>query len=241
LQAIAHASIPKVFDLYDTPGQCCLVMELPSGEFLDRLTERSMGRRFAVETALTITREIGVALAHAHDRGIVHGGLHTGSVLITQSGALRVFGLAQADAWIVGDGTDDGNYCSLPVAVRHYSSPQRLHSEFASTYDDVYSLAAIAYELLIGRPIDHELLRAFRSGRPGFAEHLSQRQWGALRRALGGTPAERGDIRSWLAELDMEKALWRLPQLAEFGADIHHERVVKRTGLRSWFRADRSV
>jgi hypothetical protein len=76
--------------------------------------------------------------------------------------------------------------------------------------DDLYSLAAIAYELLCAQPLDTEAMRNS-IWRPREAKHLSWRQWRALKRVIAATPAERGSLSDWLIELGVNKGRASLP------------------------------
>jgi hypothetical protein len=216
LQSIAHPNVPKVYDIHETPGERCIVMELLPGEFLNRIAESAGSRRLPATVALTIVREIGFALANAHQRGVVHGDLQLKSVLVAHSGEVRVYGFAQADSWVrAGASRDDASRTTMPAAMRRYSSPQRRNSAYAAASDDLYSLASIAYELLCAKPLDIGALRGHWR-KPDHAKHLSERQWRALRHGLADTAEERGcDVRSWLEELGMEQCRWRVPALAE--------------------------
>jgi hypothetical protein len=238
LQGLAHGNIPKVYDFHDEPGERCIVMELPPGEFLNRIVERSVDRLLSIATALTIIREIGSALAHVHDRGAVHGNLHIGNVLVTQGGGIRIFGIAQADSWLgIGD-LPDAALWGLSSAARRHASPQRRRLECPSSGDDLYSLASIAHELLTGAIVNQEMLRANRSCPSGFNRRVSARQWQTLCRGLMNSSSLRcADIRAWLGHFDMERAHWRLPSLVELETDVRHRRSHTGSAILKWLRS----
>jgi len=211
LQLIAHAGIPKVFDIHSTRGSTFIAMELPSGELLSRIIERVAPKRLSVADALTIIRELGYALANAHANGVTHGSLHPGSVRITHNGDLRVYGFAQADAWAndawanAANGGDRTQ--TLPAHSRRYSSPQRSQSIEAHRSDDLYSLACIAYELLCGEAVCVRTLQENEWQAPACARHLSKQRWQALVSGLSHSREQRGhDVRRWVSELGMEEA-----------------------------------
>ena len=211
LRALAHRNIPKALALHTTAAASSIVMELPAGEFLPVVIERLGTRRLPVELARSIIREIGSALVHAHARGVVHGNLHMGSVLLGANGQVYVYDFARADVQVsrAEQLTGSSSNC-VPLASRRYCSPQRLQSMNPRAADDLYSLAAIAYELLCAQPLAIDALQNS-VWRPREAKHLSWRQWRALKRAFAAAPVERGSLNDWLIELGVNKGRASLP------------------------------
>ena len=194
-QSILHANIAKTFDFHGSTRDCYIVMELLQGESLDRLFERIAPRRLPTSRALTIVREIGHALAFAHDHSVVHGNLQPSNITITPAGELRVSDFAQSAGWLPPD----------------TPPPQPA--------DDLYGLACIAHELLCGRPPDPN--SPPRDTRPDYARHLSPQQWRTLRSGLQETTALKNvSVRRWLAELDLQQADIRLPPLAVLESEV---------------------
>lgn len=192
-QSLAHPNMVGVFDL-DRDGETYfLVMELLEGEPLSSLLTRLDGRRLPRDRALAIVAAIGAALNHAHRRGVAHGDLKPGNVMITANGEVKVLGFGFAgrasEPWI-GDGEPHAG-----LATTAYASPGRVPGTAAEPADDVYALACIAYELLAGRhPYDGRsgaLARA-NGRRPPRIRGLSKRQWQVLHRALGWTRSRVG-------------------------------------------------
>jgi protein kinase-like protein/Calx-beta domain-containing protein len=180
-QLLSHPNILSVFDLDRDGDTFFIVMELLEGERLSDVLRRLDGRPMFREHALGIISSIGAALAHAHRRGIVHGGLVPGKVMITPSGDVRVLGF--------GCGRDRPLESHDGFASAD-ASAQRLGNGEPHASDDVRSLACIAYELLAGRqPFGS---RSNSAGRlPPRIAGLSAKQWRALRHALRWTRGER--------------------------------------------------
>jgi len=199
-QSISHPNIARVFDFSATNDTCFIVMELLQGESLDRILERIAPRRLPTSRALAIVREIGVALAHAHDRGVIHGNLHAGNITIMRNGELRVADFGQAKGW---------------QAPRAASTPAPDSTQGPQPADDLYNLARIAHELLCGCNPEYAAINLGRKERPAYAKHLSAQQWRALQRALADSRLQRvTKVREWLADLDLRTAEIRLPELA---------------------------
>ena len=89
------------------------------------------------------------AVAAAHDQGFIHGAISVDRVSATPDGgaALGGLGLYQAlrDAGL--DARD-----ALPLATPQYLSPEQHGGSSPTQRSDVYSLGAVLYELLTGKP-----------------------------------------------------------------------------------------
>jgi len=204
-QALSHPNIAKVYDFHEEEGASFIVMELLQGESLDRILERVTPRRLPTNRALAIVREIGFALAHAHDRGIVHGNLQTGSVTLMRDGELRLADFGQAQSW------------------------QAPGEEAAEIADDLYDLAYIAHELLCGYRPDSLAINRPGPERPHYAKHLSAQQWRAVQRGLTDNRMQRATkVRDWMADLDLRTAEIRLPELRIVATEVASEPNAKR-------------
>ncbi len=112
-----------------------------------RVAEGPLSAREAAE----LVRAIAEAVAHAHSKGVIHRDLKPGNVLIDENGQPRVtdFGLAKQ---IEGDSnlTGTGQVLGTPS----YMPPEQAAGKHdqVGPHSDVYSLGAILYCLLTGRP-----------------------------------------------------------------------------------------
>jgi len=96
----------------------------------------------ALDTALPFLTQLAGAIDFARTAGVGHGGLHLRDVFVTPDEA-RASGFGIVEAL---------ERTGLPAPVRRpYSAPERIAGAAWSTPADVFSLAAIAYELLAGR------------------------------------------------------------------------------------------
>lgn len=145
-----HPHIAPVHDLQDHNGQPYLVMRLFEGGNLFQLlhTNRPAPRR-----AARIVEILSGAVHHAHLEGVFHRDLKPSNVLLDQCGNPHVgdFGVAK-DAQPEMDPplTLDGEILGTP----NYMAPEQAQPrhEDIGPWSDVYSLGAILYELLTGRP-----------------------------------------------------------------------------------------
>jgi eukaryotic-like serine/threonine-protein kinase len=143
-----HPNIVQVFEVGEHDGTGYLVLEYAAGGGLDRrLSENLQDPRENARLIEILAR----AIHFAHERGIVHRDLKPANVLLTDDGVPKItdFGLAKLlereDAL-----TRQGEIAGTPS----YMAPEQVRgqiSEIAPT-TDVYSLGAILYETLTGRP-----------------------------------------------------------------------------------------
>jgi serine/threonine protein kinase len=95
-----------------------------------------------------ILGQICNGLAAAHDAGVIHRDLKPSNVLVGERNAVKIidFGLAKATA--VEGLTATGMLMGTP----HYMSPEQVRGRRVDAASDLYSLGALAYHLVAGRP-----------------------------------------------------------------------------------------
>src|SRR5262249_30926071 len=149
-----HPNILPIYDAGEPEGQHYLSMRWIEGKSLaaalgaarDGATSEYAAPKAAAKLIATVAR----AVHHAHQRGIIHRDLKPGNVLLDEQGEPHVtdFGLAKR---VEGDSklTRSGAIVGTPS----YMAPEQARGEKGlSVAADVYSLGAILYELLTGRP-----------------------------------------------------------------------------------------
>lgn len=133
-------------------GLCYYVMPFIDGESLRvRLTRE---QRLPFKEALRITLEVADALGYAHGHGVVHRDVKPENILLSKDGNAYVadFGIARAvSAAGVGARTLTG--VGQLVGSLAYMSPEQLvGSKGLDARTDVYSLACVLYEMVVGQP-----------------------------------------------------------------------------------------
>lgn len=142
-----HLNIVPVFEVGERAGVQFFSMKLIEGSTLaDAIKARRYGMREFVRILATVAR----AVHHAHQRGVLHRDLKPGNVLLDADCTPYVtdFGLAKH---VEGDGrlTQTGAVMGTPS----YFAPEQARAEpTISTAADTYSLGAVLYEILTGRP-----------------------------------------------------------------------------------------
>jgi serine/threonine-protein kinase len=147
---LEHPNIVPIYEVGESGGRHFFAMKLVEG---GTLAERIANPKAQISTADSAKLMTAVARAvhHAHQRGILHRDLKTGNILLDADGEPLVadFGLArrvEADSGL----TMSGAVLDSPS----YMAPEQATggSRAVTTAADIYSLGAILYELLAGRP-----------------------------------------------------------------------------------------
>ena len=143
-----HPGIVPIYEIGEHNGQHYFSMGFMDGESLaQRIRERPLPPREAAE----IVRKVAQAIAYAHEQGVIHRDLKPGNVLIDKSGEPKVtdFGLAKRIEG-GGDLTATGQILGTPS----YMPPEQASGDTAqlTALADVYSLGAMLYALVTGRP-----------------------------------------------------------------------------------------
>jgi Tol biopolymer transport system component/predicted Ser/Thr protein kinase len=232
-RAIAALNYPTICTLYDV-GPNYLVMEYVEGETLaEKLAGRS-GRGLPMEEALTLARQIALALEHAHELGIVHRDLKPANIKVKPDGTVKVldFGLAK----IVGSTTaQTENSPTISMAATlagviqgtaGYMSPEQARGKAVDKRADIWAFGVVVYELLTGERLFKgedigEILAAVIKEEPRL-DRVPARVRPLLHRCLEKDPRKRlrdiGDIGLLLEEgpqaAEPRRASWFWPAAA---------------------------
>jgi len=141
-----HPNLLPIYEVGEHDGRPFFTMKLAAAGLADRLDDyRGRPKRVAALVA-----KLARAVHHAHQRGVLHRDLKPANVLLDEAGEplLTDFGLAKRV------GSDDGvTRTGAVLGTPAYMPPEQARGDKAvSTAADVYSLGAILYELLTGRP-----------------------------------------------------------------------------------------
>jgi serine/threonine protein kinase/tetratricopeptide (TPR) repeat protein len=145
LARLSHRGILTVFDVGVEDGRCFIVSDLLDGE---PLQEWLKGRTITWRETAEIVAHVAEALAHAHERAVVHRDVKPGNIIVTRDrGPVLVdFGLAITDQ---AQSSEIGVRCGTPA----FMSPEQVEGK-AHRIDgrtDIYSLSVMLYRMLCHR------------------------------------------------------------------------------------------
>ncbi len=144
-----HPNIVRLFGEGEWAGGLYIAMEFIQGISLRQfIVNNAMSLRRSLEVTLTVAR----ALEHLHSHGVIHRDLKPENILVNEEGEVKVidFGIAQM---LRPEVSNDPLASSVRVmGTPVYMSPeQRQNPESVGFASDLYSLAIVAYELILGR------------------------------------------------------------------------------------------
>ena len=143
----AHPHMVSVFDLGEEGGAPYIVTELMGGGDVEGEIEKA-GGALALPRSLEIATGVARGLVFAHSQGIVHRDLKPGNVWLTTDGVAKIgdFGLA------VAQGRSRLTQHGLMVGTFGYMPPEQALGGEATAQSDLYSLGAMLYEMVTGKP-----------------------------------------------------------------------------------------
>jgi tetratricopeptide (TPR) repeat protein/tRNA A-37 threonylcarbamoyl transferase component Bud32 len=146
--AIEHANIVKIFDIAEQDGVPYLSLEFVAG---GSLAMKIGGKPQPVAEAARIVEVLARAIAVAHQHGVVHRDLKPANVLLAADGTPKItdFGLVKRL-----EGDSGQTRTGAIVGTPSYMAPEQARGEGQNVglAADQYSLGAILYEMLTGRP-----------------------------------------------------------------------------------------
>jgi serine/threonine protein kinase len=174
-----------------------LVFEHVPGESLTKLIG---GHPLNPRRALEIAIQAADALAEAHAAGIVHRDVRPDNIVVTPRGQAKL--LDTGLAGFTGGGALRAKATSLPdtsdevtAATFRYLSPEQALGEPVDDRSDIFSLGAVLYEMLTGKPAFDGGLgprddRRRRPGDAGRAQRAEHRRAAGARCGRGPCPGE---------------------------------------------------
>ena len=145
-----HPNIVRILSYGQEDGNLFFAMELVEGKSLFQLQKK--GHRFDWREILTIAKETGKGLRHAHDRGIIHRDLKPGNLMLPidengRHGQIKItdFGIAKS----FGSSQNTGDNV---LGTMDFMSPEQAKGQAVTIRSDLYSLGTVMFTLMSGRP-----------------------------------------------------------------------------------------
>jgi eukaryotic-like serine/threonine-protein kinase len=151
--SLNHPNICTIYEVGEDSGEVFIAMEYVGGR---PLSESIRVEGLPLETTLRYGRQLASALAHAHDRGVVHGDLKPSNIIVTPDGDAKIldFGLARRSD------PEEFDRQTLETASAEnrpglggtlsYMAPEQIDASPASQNTDLWSLGVVLYEMAAG-------------------------------------------------------------------------------------------
>ena len=149
VERLEHPGIPAIYDISTSDEQSpFIVMQLIDGltlkDVIDRLREgdEDTHKRYHFHYRMDLILQLLRVLSQIHEQGIIHRDIKPENLMLGKTGELYLmdWGIAIDHGSHEGDGKISGT----PL----YMSPEQFRAEPATVKSDIYSVGAVAYELL---------------------------------------------------------------------------------------------
>ena len=146
LKQLSNNHIVRLFENGTSDDTFYYAMEFVDGVTLTtEITER---KRIPWKEVIELTLQIATALKAAHDAGIIHRDLKPSNLMLTKDGHVKLTDFGVAHVFATTRLTRTGGV----VGTAEYMSPEQASGKRATKRSDLYSLGAVMYAMLTGRP-----------------------------------------------------------------------------------------
>jgi serine/threonine-protein kinase len=144
-----HPGIVQIYEVGEDAGRPFFSLEFVDGQSLH---SKIQGTPLPPKEAATLLKKMAEAMAYAHERSIIHRDLKPANVLLTEGGEPKIgdFGLAKRIQDDESGMTRTGTVLGTPSYMSPEQAEGRIHD--IGPLADVYSLGAVLYDMLTGRP-----------------------------------------------------------------------------------------
>ncbi len=146
---LKHPNILGLYDSGEVDDFLWFSMPYVTGESLrDRLEREG---QLPLGDALNVIRQVGRALAFAHQQGIIHRDIKPENIMLAGDGLALVadFGIARA---VTQAGGEKLTRTGMAVGTPVYMSPEQAMADKVDARSDEYSVGCVLYEMLVGQP-----------------------------------------------------------------------------------------
>ncbi len=147
LARLHHPAIVQLHDFVHGDEGTWLVLERVDGPTLPEV--QAALARLSTDAALAVAVDVAAALAHAHDRGVVHGELGPACVRFSRGGDVKLGELgaaAEAHEPQAPDAVEPGGALGSPERL----APEQIVGDPVDARTDVFALGVLLYEMLAG-------------------------------------------------------------------------------------------
>lgn len=148
---LTHSNIVRIYDFVQDERSAAISMEYVAGDTLASLKVDQPHSHYEVAQLEKWVQQLCEALSYAHEKAkVVHRDLKPANLMVDAEGDLKIadFGIAASVSDSVSQVSMQAGTSGTPV----YMGPQQMMGEKPAVTDDIYSLGATLYDLLVSRP-----------------------------------------------------------------------------------------
>ncbi len=145
LAKVDHQSIPRVWSVGEDNGLPYMAMEIIEGRTLDSLINE---KPLPLSVVVPIFCQVLDGLGKVHEEKIVHRDLKPANIMLTDKGLAKVIDFGVAHVPSAERKTRFGAAIGTPA----YMSPEQARGKELDERSDIYSLGAVLFELVAGKP-----------------------------------------------------------------------------------------
>ena len=153
VMSLSHPNIIGLLDVGIDGAAPFIVLEFATGKTLKEIIDENgpLSQGFAVK----IISQVLSALAHAHEKGVIHRDIKPQNIIVTAGGIVKLtdFGIAK----IVSTSSTKTFAGKKVLGSVHYISPEQAKGEAVTPAADIYSTGIMLYEMVTGKlPFDSD-------------------------------------------------------------------------------------
>jgi tetratricopeptide (TPR) repeat protein len=143
-----HPNIVAIYDMGEHEGQPYIVIPVMPGGDVESLIEQAPEHRLSLDKAIDIAKAVCRGLKFAHSKGIIHRDIKPGNIWLSADGTAKIGDFGLALAVDLSRLTQAG----MMVGTVTYMPPEQAMGGKVTAKVDLYSLGAMLYEMVTGRP-----------------------------------------------------------------------------------------
>jgi serine/threonine protein kinase len=218
--SLDHPNIVKVYDVADVDGIAYIAMEYVDGQTLRQMLAQ---RPLRLKEALQYAVQIAMALAAAHDVGILHRDIKPGNIMITRKNVIKVVDFGLAYGFDLPKSTLEQDLSTttldadlMPNRLEHvagtvdYMSPEQSQGLRVDARSDIFSFGIVLYEMLTR-------VRPFAaSSESSVLDNILNANPRPIREIISGIPDELADLVQFCLHKDPESRARSMHDIAHW-------------------------
>ncbi len=144
--SLSHENVVRIHEFAQQDGCSYLVMELVHGQTMQQLIEA--GNSLSLLEKVEILHQVAAGLQHAHGRGVIHGDIKPGNIMVGPKLAVKVMDFGAA-ALVGAEATRRAHQNNLLGTIL-YTAPELFDGQKANVRSDIFALGVLCHEFLTG-------------------------------------------------------------------------------------------